>query len=116
MIDTATFVPERMAAAADAEVTAATDLAEWLVGAGTPFRDAHAIVGELVRRHLADGTPLRELVLADARLGADAAALVAPGIGVQRRTSPGGAGPGPVAVQFTRFADQLRHQREMLFM
>ena len=34
MIDTATFVPERMAAAADAETTAATDLAEWLVGRG----------------------------------------------------------------------------------
>ena len=32
MIDTATFVPERMAAAADAETMAATDLAEWLVG------------------------------------------------------------------------------------
>ena len=31
MIATATFVPERMAAAADAETTAATDLAEWLV-------------------------------------------------------------------------------------
>ena len=116
MIDTATFVPERMAAAADAETTAATDLAEWLVGGGTPFRDAHAIVGELVRRHTEAGTPLRDLVAADPRLGPDAAALVAPGLGVQRRTSPGGAGPGPVAVQFTRFADSLRHQREMLFM
>ncbi len=31
MIATATFIPERMAAAADAEVTAATDLAEYLV-------------------------------------------------------------------------------------
>ena len=59
MIETATFEPERMAAAADAETTAATDLAEWLVGRGTPFRDAHAIVGELVRRHLSDGTPAR---------------------------------------------------------
>ena len=45
MIATATFVPERMQAAADAETSAATDLAEWLVRGGTPFREAHAIVG-----------------------------------------------------------------------
>ena len=41
---------DTMAAAADAESSAATDLAEWLVADGTPFREAHAIVGELVRR------------------------------------------------------------------
>ena len=43
------------------------------------------------------GRSLRDLVAADDRLGPDAAALVGPGVGVQRRTSPGGAGPGPVA-------------------
>ena len=52
MIATATWAPERMQAAADAESTSATDLAEWLVQRGTPFRDAHAIVGTLVRRSL----------------------------------------------------------------
>jgi argininosuccinate lyase len=114
MIETATFVPERMAAAADAETSAATDLAEWLVGTGVPFRDAHGIVGELVRRHVSTGIPLRELVAADRRLGADAAALVAPGVGVRRRTSPGGAGPAPVAVQRERFAAALRRQRQSL--
>ena len=48
MIETATFVPARMQAAADSETTSATDLAEWLVVRGTPFREAHAVVGELV--------------------------------------------------------------------
>ncbi|HVE18587.1 MAG TPA: argininosuccinate lyase, partial [Ilumatobacteraceae bacterium] len=43
MIASATWVPERMQAAADAETTSATDLAEWLVQRGTPFRDAHAV-------------------------------------------------------------------------
>ncbi len=114
MIETATFVPERMAAAADAETTAATDLAEWLVERGTPFREAHAIVGELVRRHVDSGAALSGLVLADSRLGPEAAALVAPGASVRRRTSPGGAGPAPVAVQRGRFADARRRQREML--
>jgi argininosuccinate lyase len=114
MIETATFVPERMQAAADGETTSATDLAEWLVVRGTPFREAHAIVGALVREHLATGTPLRDVVAADARLGPDAAAVLAPGVGVRRRTSPGGGGPGPVAEQFERYAASLRHQREML--
>ena len=111
MIATATFVPERMQAAADAETTAATDLAEWLVQRGTPFRDAHAVVGALVRRTLAGEASLRDLVAADPALGADAAALVAPGVSVRRRTTPGGAGPGPVAEQLERFrrrVDELR--------
>ena len=93
-----------MAAAADAETTAATDLAEWLVARGTPFREAHAIVGNLVRRHLDEATPLAELVAADPTLGPEAAALVAPGVAVARRTSPGGrrAG-GPAAPSWTAF-------------
>ncbi len=114
LIETATFVTERMAAAADAETTAATDLAEWLVERGTPFRDAHAIVGELVRRHLDEGVALAELVAGDDRLGPEAAGLVAPGVGVRRRTSPGAAGPAALPVQLDRFRTALRHQRELL--
>ena len=114
MIATAELVPERMAAAADVETSAATDLAEWLVGRGTPFREAHAIVGDLVRRHLATGTSLAELVAADDRFGPTAAELVGPGRAVRRRTSPGGAGPDPVAVQIERFGETLRRQRDKL--
>ena len=43
---------------------AATDLAEHLVGRGMPFRDAHAIVGALVRGALDGGVPLADLVAA----------------------------------------------------
>ena len=114
MIDTATFVPDRMAAAADAETSSATDLAEWLVAGGTPFRTAHAIVGEVVRRHLAEGVSLAELVAADERLGTEAAELIGPGVGVRRRTSPGGAGPAALDEQMVRMRSALRRQREML--
>jgi argininosuccinate lyase len=107
MIESATFDPGRMARAADAETTAATDLAEWLVARGTPFRDAHAAVGELVRRHLDVGTPLRELVASDSRLGSEAAALVAPGVAVTRRTSPGGGGPAPLERQLAAYRAML---------
>jgi argininosuccinate lyase len=111
MIATATFVPERMQAAADAETTAATDLAEWLVQRGIPFRDAHAVVGALVRRALAGEASLRDLVASDPLLGPDAAALVAPGVSVRRRTTPGGAGPGPVAEQLERFRRRVGELR-----
>jgi argininosuccinate lyase len=111
MIATATWVPERMKAAADAESSSATDLAEWLVQRGTPFREAHAIVGNLVRRSVAGEGSLRALVEADPALGADAAALVAPGVAVTRRVTAGGAGPDAVAVQLERFAAHLDRLR-----
>ncbi len=108
MIATSTFVPERMQAAADSESGSATDLAEWLVLQGVPFREAHAIVGSLVREALAGESTLRDLVAQHPRLGPEAAALVAPGVSVTRRTTPGGAGPIPVAAQLVRFAEALR--------
>ncbi|MFZ4810906.1 MAG: argininosuccinate lyase [Ilumatobacteraceae bacterium] len=114
MIATATFVPERMQAAADAESSSATDLAEWLVQRGTPFRDAHAIVGALVREALTGAASLRTLVNDHEALGPDAAALVSPGVSVRRRTTPGGAGPGPVAEQIERFGAELARLREAL--
>jgi argininosuccinate lyase len=107
MIATAVFVPERMQQAADAESSSATDLAEWLVQRGMPFRDAHAVVGALVRESLRTERPLRELVAEHTTLGPDAAVLVAPGVSVTRRITPGGAGPVPVAVQLERFRSAL---------
>jgi argininosuccinate lyase len=112
MIATARFVPERMQRAADAEVMAATDLAEWLVRDGMPFRDAHAVVGSLVRRHLAGEGTLAELV--DAELGASAAALVAPGVGVRMRTSPGAAGPVALPAQLESYRAMLGSERDRL--
>jgi len=111
MVSTATFVLDRMAEAADSPASAATDLAEWLVQRGTPFREAHAIVGALVRRTLAGDGGLAELVAADPNLGPEAAVLVAPGVSVRRRTTPGGAGPEPVARQMERFRSHLERDR-----
>jgi argininosuccinate lyase len=118
MIATATIVAPKMQAAADSPTSSATDLAEWLVAGGTPFRQAHAIVGAVVRASLEDGAaPLADLVDQHPDLGSEAAALVAPGVSVRRRTTPGGAGPGPVAIQLANFklrlaADQARVSNE----
>ena len=85
-----------------------------MVAGGTPFRDAHAVVGSLVRAALAGEGTLADLVAADENLGAEAVALLAPGVAVRRRTTPGGAGPKPVAIQRTRFAERLNTQRTRL--
>ncbi|MGB0500735.1 MAG: argininosuccinate lyase, partial [Acidimicrobiales bacterium] len=103
MISTTTFNTEAMAAQAASPYAAATDLAEWLVARGLPFRDAHAVVGEKVRRALAGEGSLHELVAADPQLGAEAAALLEPGVSVTRRTTRGGGSPAAVADQIERF-------------
>lgn len=112
MLASSTYRGERMTAAADSPYGAAVDLAEYLVAKGVPFRDAHAVVGSLVRRSIDDGVDLVSLVAQHEALGADAAALLAPGIAVTRRTTPGGAGPFAVAPQLERFAARLESDRE----
>jgi argininosuccinate lyase len=107
LVATLTFQVERMAEAADSPYAAATDLAEVLVERGVPFREAHALVGALVRDSLERHVPLAELVEAHPDLGAEAVALLEPGRAVSRRTTPGGAGPDPVAEQVERFARKL---------
>jgi argininosuccinate lyase len=111
LLASSTFRLDAMAAAADTPTSAATDLAEHLVAGGMPFRDAHAVVGTLVRRSLDEGIALRDLVAAAPELGPDATFLLDRGTAVRRRTTPGGAGPGPVAAQLEAFTERLGADR-----
>jgi argininosuccinate lyase len=110
LLDTATFDYDRMRTAADVPSSAAADLAEDLVRGGMPFRDAHAIVGKIVRESVERGIPLDELIMTEPKLGPDALAALEPGASVRRRTSPGGGGTASVAAQLevarARLADQ----------
>ena len=111
LYETASWNEDRMQAAADAAAAAAIDLAEMLVEQGMPFRQAHALVGGLVRESLERHVPLMELVAAHPDLGDTAVELLEPGVAVTRRRTPGGAGPGPVAEQSERFARRLEVDR-----
>ena len=102
-----TFDTDRMVEAAADPVAAATDLAEFLVRSGMPFRDAHAVVGDLVRRSLDDGDDLAALVTAEPRLGPEAAALLEPGVAVTMRTTRGAGGPAALPLQREAFAARL---------
>jgi argininosuccinate lyase len=112
--DTVAWHEERMAAAADGPAAAAIDLAEMLVEQGMPFRQAHALIGGLVRESLERHVPLVELVEAHPDLGEAATELLEPGVAVTRRRTPGGAGPGPVGEQRERFARRLEVDRTRL--
>ncbi len=107
LLETVTFDLERMRSAADGPAVAASDLAEWMVEKGIPFRKAHGIVASVVRDALERGVPLEELVSAHPDLGEPALALLEPGVAVTRRTTDGGAGPGPVKVQLERFRTRM---------
>jgi len=111
---TATWNEDRMQAAADSQAASAIDLAELLVEQGMPFRQAHALVGGLVRESLERHVPLVELVEAHPDLGETAVELLEPGVAVTRRRTPGGAGPGPVGEQAERFARRLEVDRTRL--
>ncbi len=127
MVATATFEIDAMAAAADDQTALATDLAESLVESGMPFREAHAVVGALVRQALAGTVTLAEAVAASPdfagltiRAGAaggaelGVASLFEPGAALARRNSPGGAGTAPVAAQLDRLADRIAADRARL--
>jgi argininosuccinate lyase len=85
------FHHEVAAAAADDDLLVAIDIAEELVGEGTPFRQAHEQVGRLVAQAVESGRPLSEVV------GEGALARFSPlfeaGESLKRRRSPGASGP-----------------------
>ncbi len=95
MVATLRFNVERMAAAAAQDYTTATDLADYLVKKGMPFRDAHRVVGEIVGRAVAAGRQLSDLDLAQLQQGSslfvqDALTVLQSESSVNARNVPGG--------------------------
>ena len=107
MISTITFDEKRMAEAAASPYAAATDLAEYLVSNGMPFRQAHAVVGELVRTALDGDEDFAMLVTAHPELGVEAAEILRPGASANRRTTHGGGSLQSTLAEIDRFAEQL---------
>ena len=63
MVKTMSIKKENMLSAAKGGFTNATDAADWLVKHGVPFRDAHAIIGQLVLYCINNNTNLDDLSL-----------------------------------------------------
>lgn len=104
---------ERMAAAAGAGFSTATDLADWLVRRlDFPFRQAHHITGAAVKRaetlgvDLA-GLSLEELQAIEPRITGDVYDVLTPAASAASRTSYGGTAPSQVRAQVARWKEQL---------
>ncbi len=85
----------------------ATDLAEYLVGRGVPFRQAHEIVGALVRDCLKSGKTLSDLSFEDLtrrspHFDRDAPGLLTPENSLKRRAVIGGPAPATVRARLRR--------------
>ncbi|MBM4107631.1 MAG: argininosuccinate lyase [Phycisphaerae bacterium] len=99
--DTLKLNRERLLNAARGGHTNATELADYLVSKGVPFRDAHDIVGRAVREAIGAGKRLDELPLDSLRkfsdrIGPDVAGWLTVESCLARREIPGGTGPRAV--------------------
>jgi argininosuccinate lyase len=102
MVETVTFQPKKMRAAAEAGFSTATDLADWLVRvAGIPFREAHHITGMAVRLAERQGVALVDLPIAklkeiDDRIDERVFDALSVDASVASRVSHGGTAPDQV--------------------
>jgi argininosuccinate lyase len=104
--------PERLAAALKGGFLTATDMADYLVNQGVPFRTAHGQVGRLVRYAEFQGKELWELSLEEiqrvaSQAGPDLFDWLKPENATARRQSPGGTAPQRVAEALTRAETEL---------
>ncbi len=112
MLDAASLDESRAASAVTDPLLLATDLADYLVRAGVPFREAHEVVGKLVGESGASGVPLNELPLdrfqaASASFRADVFDVFDIQSAMRARTAPGAPSPDNVR-------SRLSHWREVL--
>ncbi|MGW0658821.1 argininosuccinate lyase [Streptodolium elevatio] len=117
MVATLRFRRERMEELAPAGFSLATDIAEWLVKQGTPFRIAHEVAGACVKYCEPRGLELWDLT--DAQLAEISPELTPEVRGVltvlgsiRSRNGRGGTAPVRVAEQLAELRDDLKVQRE----
>ncbi len=112
VVATTRLKPERPAAAAEESWLVATDIAEALARAGTPFHQAHQLAGRLVLESLRRGKrpaewTAEEMAQFAPELTPDIAALLHPGEGLKTRNVPGGTGPEAVARALRKAKERL---------
>jgi argininosuccinate lyase len=118
MLSTISFKRERLAAAAGDEFLAATDIADYLVKRGLPFRSSHHVVGGLVRLAVSSGRGLSQLTPAELEAASPLLdpegfyALLADGAWLEAKASRGGTGSAAVREQLAHARAALRHARD----
>jgi argininosuccinate lyase len=119
MIGSLTFHTDRLAALAPAGFTLATDIAEWLVRQGVPFRSAHEAAGECVRVAESRGVGLEDLTDDELEkihpaLTAQVRDVLTVEGSIASRNTRGGTAPARVAEQLDRVADRVAGFRQWI--
>jgi argininosuccinate lyase len=101
MLAALTFRADRMRRAAGENFATATDLADYLVRKGLPFREAHEVVGRVVRHAMEAGTELTAVSLEELRrfsplIDADVHAALTVEASLGARNVTGGTAPDAV--------------------
>ncbi|MDN5754208.1 MAG: argininosuccinate lyase [Arthrobacter sp.] len=117
MIATLDFNTERMADLAPQGFALATDIAEWLVRQGVPFRDAHELSGSAVRVAEARGVELwdltdEEFAAISPELTPAVREVLSTAGSLASRSSQGGTAPAAVAAQLAALKEQLGDLRD----
>jgi argininosuccinate lyase len=104
---------ENMARAAERGFSTATDLADYLVGKGVPFRDAHEVVGKAVRHGIEQGRDLAGMQLEELRtfskaIEQDVFAILTIEGSVAARNHLGGTAPKQVSAAVSRARARLQ--------
>lgn len=112
MLESAKFNTERMQAALSGDFSNATDLADDLAKKGVPFREAHEIVGHVVRRCLEKKVKLENLSVEDlqkldSRFDAESKRVLNHREVMNARTSEGGTAPEAVRAQLKKAISRL---------
>ncbi len=117
VVRTLRFDAERMRARAEEGYMNATDLADYLVTKGVPFREAHEIVGGVVRHAIGSGRRIEEVPLPKLRefsdrFEGDIYDVLSLESSVGRRRSDGGTSPESVKRQIDVLSGKVRAQRD----
>ena len=117
MLEELTFRTDRMREACKAGFLNATELADYLVGRGLPFREAHHVTGQAVAAAEREGKGLEDLTLPELqalepRIDSDVYAVLDYAAAVRRRETPGGTGPRSVARQLEQLELWLAEQEQ----
>ena len=115
MLSTMKIRTDRMKQAAAGGYTNATDLADYLVMKGLPFRDAHEVSGKLVRYAIQTDSPLEALTLDEYRsfsplISDDVYAAIDLTACVKRRNIPGAPAPEAVKASLAEAENWLSRQ------
>ncbi len=111
------FRPSRLLEAAQDPALVATEVADYLVAQGVPFRQAHEIVGKVLRAAEQEGKSIRQMPLERLKefspaFGSELSTVLTLESALARRSTAGGTAPGAVRAALADFNTRLAQLEE----